>query len=559
MADLPIVRAHEFVVPGDSSYSFWRYRILEHVQHSLIEESEKDDVHLNREDRRGGRRTTHFGDSYHERILPHWEAFAAMKERMGGMQSFKMKEISLPPAPFFAEKLLPALASSNDTLVQLDLVCCKLGSSGFACVAEFLTDNASLTALDISINTINDVDDAKFLALAIWNHPALLFVNLSQCSIGKTQGVLSEVMGGAGNLETLLLDHNYIRPEGMALVADFLATNTVMTTLSVAENSQYNLTAEERSVDAADAIGKALKKNTSLRELNLFWCNGLNRPTFLGSRRATDLLTYLNLGGNRIGKEYGEMIANYLARNPALVELNLRWNGLASRAVKLIAEALKSNDTLRHLDLGCNNLGDRSVPFLADMLRHNSTLRTLKLIYAEIQIKSGARKKLINALCDTSSLNAIVESNHTCQLFMSSSCFGDTCELEMRKINALEDEGQKIRYKVVLALFAFDKDLFSPRSFDDVPLELMPRLLHLVQQEIGYGGFGEGIAKKMRKRRKNRFDPTLRRVHKVISGWNQLPLLFVRGPGVLKKKRKRKRHVMSYKDDEDEDWTPGSR
>ncbi|KAL9187126.1 hypothetical protein ACHAXT_010846 [Thalassiosira profunda] len=514
VGDLPFVSAHEFVDPagGNSWENRWHYYLgLEHVQLCLADESEEGDVHLNWAYRRGGGETSHYGKSYHERILLHWEA-------------------------------------------------------GLECVADFLTDNASVATLDLSQNKIDDADAAKFLALAIWNHPALLFVDLSQCELGKTEGVLSEVMGGAGNLETLLLDHNDISTTGMALVAEFIATNTAMTTLSLAYNyvSKYHCPREEREqlqaafADNAVAVGEALKKNTSIRQLSLGGLHGLEVPSFIDSKRATELLTHLDLNGNSIGKEGAEMIADYLERNPALVELVLHWNSLNSRAAKLIANALKSNDTLRYLDLDGNNLTDKSVPFLADMLQHNSTLLTLKLEYTDIQIKSGGRKELMKkAFCDTSSLSAIAESNHTCEVVLSTRCFGDTYELEMRKINALEDEAQKIRYKVVLALFAFDDDLFSPRSFDNVPLELMPRLLHLVQQEIGYGGFGKGIVEKTKKRRKGGFNPTLRRVHEVVSGWNQLPLLFVRGPG--KPRKKRKRHVMSYKDDEDEDWTPGSR
>ena len=116
-----------------------------------------------------------------------------------------------------------------------------------------------------------------------------------------------------------------------------------------------------------------------------------------------------------------------------------------------------------------------------------------------------------------------------------------TYEMEIRNINGLESEGQKIRYKVVLVLFAINKELFNPRDFDDVPLELMPRLLELAQQELGYNGFGKGIVEKTRKRRPSNEDPTLERLYKVVHGWN-IPLLVERGPGKQEKKtRKRKR------------------
>ena len=78
-----------------------------------------------------------------------------------------------------------------------------------------------------------------------------------------------------------------------------------------------------------------------------------------------------------------------------------------------------------------------------------------------------------------------------------------------------------------MALFTFNPDLFHPRSFDEVPVELIPRLLELVQQEVGYGGFGVGVSKVTRKRRANGFNPTLRRLYQVVTEWNTPELVSV--------------------------------
>jgi hypothetical protein len=67
----------------------------------------------------------------------------------------------------------------------------------------------------------------------------------------------------------------------------------------------------------------------------------------------------------------------------------------------------------------------------------------------------------------------------------------------LRQINALDaSEAKKIRYKIVLALNHVNTDLYNPRSFDNVPLEMMPYLLECLQQDIGYNGFGKDIAPK---------------------------------------------------------------
>ena len=156
-----------------------------------------------------------------------------------------------------------------------------------------------------------------------------------------------------------------------------------------------------------------------------------------------------------------------------------------------------------------------------------------------------------------------------------------TKEIETRNINLLDSEGMKIRYKVVMALFTFNPDLFHPRSFDDVPLELMPRLLNLLQQEIGCDGFGADIVasssmtkgRPFCKRKWNRetrgwqnfFDPTLARLYEVIMAWQSLPLLFVNGAGELPKKKegkqpkrktKKRRRFGDEDDDDDEPYIP---
>ena len=133
-----------------------------------------------------------------------------------------------------------------------------------------------------------------------------------------------------------------------------------------------------------------------------------------------------------------------------------------------------------------------------------------------------------------------------------------------------------------------NKDLYNPRSFDKVPLELMPCLLEMLQQGIGYNGFGKDIAPKRmlgkksdRKYRRwnpltrkpettpSKNDVSLSRLYEVITSWQGLPQLFSRGPGVMKvsskaevnkkkksKPRKKRRKFGDESDDEDEAWIP---
>ena len=99
----------------------------------------------------------------------------------------------------------------------------------------------------------------------------------------------------------------------------------------------------------------------------------------------------------------------------------------------------------------------------------------------------------------------------------------------------------------------------------------------MIQQEIGCQGFGKDVVSKsnMRKERvryrsghrwgyRNQYDPSLHYLYEIITGWPSLPLLFVRGAGVLKKKkrtkpqkpRKKRRKFGDEEDSEDEAWIP---
>ena len=135
-------------------------------------------------------------------------------------------------------------------------------------------------------------------------------------------------------------------------------------------------------------------------------------------------------------------------------------------------------------------------------------------------------------------------------------------------------------------------DLYNPRSFDSIPLELMPCLLEILQQGIGYDGFGKDIAPKSMPNldatksnlKYGRWNPltkkrvkgpskdveSLSRLYEVITSWQSLPQLFARGPGVMKvtskaeakskkkssKPRKKRRKFGDESDDEDEAWIP---
>jgi hypothetical protein len=273
---------------------------------------------------------------------------------------------------------------------------------------------------------------------------------------------------------------------------------------------------------------------------------------------------------------------------------------MTTKAANVLLPAIKLNTSLRHLDLSRNWLTDAVALAVIDLLTDNSDLLSLDLSgNNSLRIQSGVhynyheRKymptqdrgiaEIVNAvLFDTTSVQAIAASNHTCAVKMSgvnrrNECFDGT----IQKINALSvSEGKKIRFKVVLAIDEAKKCLYDPSSYDRVPLELMPRLFELVQQEIKYDKHNMELVSKGTKNSWNQSEwdreahvrtypnSSLNRLYEVIKAWNT-PLLFARGAGELKAKNRtaatktkvkpiprKRRRFGDEDDDDDEPWVP---
>ena len=462
---------------------------------------------------------------YHPDILPRWTAFAdSYNNESPSLDRLQIDNIVIPPPPFFKQKFLPILKNSNDGLMSLELHNCDLGADDISCIAQFMKKNKSLSTLDLSGNKIDNLAAAKSLAAAMKKNKELSFVNLSKCGLGENDDVLSAVLGGCKGLKSLLLEGNGINTEGaVVILSKFLTNNKALTLLSLKGNS---IGGDKKKMEAFD---KALTKNTKLREVSLDSVN-ITVPTFL--KNGNTFLTHLDLSGrgypiqNTIKAPGAKIIAKYLKKNPALVELNLAWNRIPSVSAKELASALKHNTNLEHLDLKGNTITDKAVSDLVDGLKNNTTLLTLDLCFNNIKVETGRKQLIRGALCDTASLQTIANSNHTCKVLLvedGKKYRNDiTHEYELKNINTLdESEGMKIRYKVVLSMFKLNQDLFHPRSFDDIPLELMPRLLELCQQELGFGGYGKGIVERTKKMSSKN---TLRRIYQAFTEWN-IPLL----------------------------------
>ena len=453
---------------------------------------------------------------FHEEIRGNWEQLARVLGENDQLEEFQISNIAMPPAPFFADKMAPSLEKSS--LLRLDLNNCGLTSSEFESVAKLLKAFPTLISLGLSHNEICEVADAKLLSTAMTKHKMLSFVDLSKCGLEKSEEILSLLLKGSKKLSGLDLGGNGFDFKSLALIAKFVSSHKSITVLDL-EGSKFDN-------ESITTFIKAAEKNDTLEEVSLASTDFTLSKKILRGLVSNGKLLNIDLSWNKLTKDTIEFIIKHLKGNPPLSILSLVGCGLSSRSAESLCNALKRNNNLAHLDLKCNNFNDRSVPFFVDALLNNSTLLTLRISGNKITVKSGRKELITRALCDPTSLQTIAASNHTCLVTLNEGRSGNkvTREDDFRKINALENEGQKIRYKVILSLFTSKTVAFNPRDFQHFPLELMPHLLELVQHQMGYGRYGRNVWKAPIKKKGS--NPRLTRVYEIIHGWSMLPSLF---------------------------------
>ena len=193
-------------------------------------------------------------------------------------------------------------------------------------------------------------------------------------------------------------------------------------------------------------------------------------------------------------------------------------------AVTLLAEFICSNNTVKVLRLGFDNISDNDTLVLASALKKNTHLRLLDLGHNDIT-EQGDKKNLLKALFDPTSMDSIIESNHTCIPYSYNITDQSVVdqrplqELEVLNINGKEDMSiqQKIKGKAVLAFCGVDGSLFDLLYLNDLPLQLMPRILELIQRHTEI--------RTNRYRRSELEKDALSRLFHTLRGW-ELPLLF---------------------------------
>jgi hypothetical protein len=245
--------------------------------------------------------------------------------------------------------------------------------------------------------------------------------------------------GRATNSSTCLdFDNANLCEEGIVSLSKLVEVSSELLDLFLDHNRIDNM-------DSARCLSRSLKSHTRINQLFLTHCDLGSSLEILSVVLQSDV-RIIHLDYNNIESLGALKIAKYLEDDPPMTELNLNYNRLNDDDVILIFQALKNNTNLHSIDMHSNN------------------------------ITSNGVKALLNCVFDSSSLNAISESNET---LVRMKIFNN-----MRQISSSSHSRFQGYIHKLLQMDRIDKILLALQDKDsllkylaNVPVELIPEVL----------------------------------------------------------------------------------
>ena len=408
-------------------------------------------------------------------------------------------------------------------------------------------DAALMEELQQRMKAYRDDDDEGTIALSIWRER---YVQHHDWMIPHWKE-LFKALRGRTSVTTVNIRRIHLPTSVLNIIFPSLKTMPNLTKLDLVQT---------RLVDKGLLmLSSFLKLNSSLHELFIDgYKMGLSVASALSdalNEHPTLEKLVLDNGGLEENPEILEKILEGCTR---LTSLALMDN-LGSVAVSVLSDFIRGNHPIRNIFLKHNRISDNDTVLLASALKTNTNLKQLDL--RENDITEEGNKNTFRALYDPTSMDSIVESNHTCITYSrditNQSIWDQLTPFEREVMKILNDGNlstqQKIRRKVVLALCGVDGELFDLSHLNDLPLKLMPRVLELIQEHTSGRTNAVGIcaaappgficprlAALLDADAPQLQNDALTRLFHTLRGW-ELPLLFenLRSPSKTTGKRKR--------------------
>jgi Ran GTPase-activating protein (RanGAP) involved in mRNA processing and transport len=248
----------------------------------------------------------------------------------------------------------------------------------------------SLAAVDLRGRGMTDLD-AQAFATALRSNRTVVSVDLSRNRIGSVGAwKLAAALERNRTCRELNLSSNCINTAASKAMSSLLVANKSITALILARNLIGNSHTEDAGLQA---IGSALKKNSTLRVLDLSFnhicCKSLD-PVFPidveNGAKYQDFLHKLELGYSLekilpMMKQRPEFVMEEIDIFESYVVMRASSPSLSdlSKGLQSFASALETNSSLTDLSLQGNYISSIGAEALASMLEHNRGIARLNL------------------------------------------------------------------------------------------------------------------------------------------------------------------------------------
>jgi hypothetical protein len=269
--------------------------------------------------------------------------------------------------------------------------------------------------------------------------------NLSIDNVEMTKeniALMAQVCGerAINSIKKIQFLNNNLCADGMISLSKLVEQSVDLETFHMVQNPINDM-------NAALSLSRVLKVHPSILHVDMSDCNLGNVPEILSVILQSDVED-LEIADNNINSLGAIKIAEYIERNTTMMCLRLYGNLLNDDDAVIISRALQENYKLFSLHIYWNNFTSVGV------------------------------KALFSSVFDSSSLNAIAESNHVLQMIH---VISDDYFYRMSKINHNMNDGEwPLADKLLIAMH--DKDSLL-EYLANLPVELMPRMLNFVQMD----------------------------------------------------------------------------
>ncbi|KPI85486.1 hypothetical protein ABL78_5446 [Leptomonas seymouri] len=242
-----------------------------------------------------------------------------------------------------------ALSQHPDSLLTLDLQYNSLGPEAAVALARGVESSSSLYSLLLAGNALGGQCGLAFNA-ALRHNTTLTLLDLYNTDMGV---------------------------QSLVPLCRALVENRSLVSLNIGRPLLHG-PAEVASV--VDHLSAALKSNNTLEELNVSYFGITDRELqALVLALCVSAVTALNLKGNKLSEDAGELLARLLDRRHDFRQLDVGCNRLRDKGARDLAKSMAQHLQLASLGVESCTIGEVGLITLIDGLRRCVALRQLKL------------------------------------------------------------------------------------------------------------------------------------------------------------------------------------